>query len=73
MFYLVIVQNDTTQTIFSHASLDSALASYHTELAYRADDRYSTKCAILDSNLSEIRCEVYTKQVDQVVEPEQEG
>lgn len=65
MYYLIIVQNDTTQAIFSYSSLDAALSRYHTELAYRADDRTSTKCAILDSDLSEIRCEVYTKPVDQ--------
>lgn len=64
MYYVVIVQNDTTQAIFSYSSLDAALSRYHTELAYRANERTSTKCAILDSNLSEIRCEVYTKPVD---------
>ena len=32
MFYLVIVQNDSTPAIFSYASYDAALAAYHTEL-----------------------------------------
>lgn len=47
-FYLLIVQNNDTQAVFTHESFDSALAAFHNELAYRADGRTSTMCAIID-------------------------
>lgn len=64
MFYLVKIQNDTTQAIFSYTTYEDALAAYHTELAYRSDDRMITRCAILDRNLSMLNSEIYTKQVE---------
>lgn len=58
-FYVVIVQNNETQTIHRYNSYNDALAAYHAELAYRAEGRTSTKCAILDNDLSLITQEVY--------------
>lgn len=52
MYYLILVQNDSTPAIFSYSSHDEVLARYHTELAYRAEGRTSTRCMILDSNLN---------------------
>lgn len=63
MFYLVIVQNDEAQAIYRYTTYEEALAAYHTELAYRAEGRRSTKCAILDRDLNMLRQEVYTAPV----------
>lgn len=71
MYYLVIVQNNDTQAVYAHNNLDSALAAFHSELAYRAEDRTSTKCALLDDAMYVIKSEVYTKEV--TTDPEQEG
>ena len=71
MYYLVIVQNDSIPVIYSYQSESEALAAFHSELAYRAEGRTSTKCSILDSNLIAIRNETYTAPV-QITEP-QEG
>lgn len=68
MFYLVIVQNDSIPAIYSYQSENEALAAFHSELAYRAEGRTSTKCSILDSNLVSLRNESYTAPV-QVTEP----
>lgn len=51
MYYTVIIQNDNTQAIFAYATLNKAKAKYHSELAYRAEGRTSTKCAILTPDL----------------------
>ena len=59
MYYLAIVQNNNTQALYRYNSYDAALAAFHSELAYRSADRTSTKCALLDVNLSMIRQEVY--------------
>jgi len=59
MYYLAIVQNDTTNALYSYNSYEDALAAYHTELAYRAEGRTSTKCAILDHDLNMLRQETY--------------
>ena len=48
MYFLVIIQNNTTQAIYAHESLDSALAAFHQELSYRGEGRTSTVCAILN-------------------------
>ena len=58
-FYLIIVQNDTVVTIFSYDNLDTALAAYHTELAYRNESRTSTDCAILNADLQVMYRESY--------------
>ena len=62
MYYLVIVQNNETQAVYRYSTYNEALAAYHAELAYRAEGRTSTKCAILDNNLSCVRQEVYTAE-----------
>lgn len=71
MFYLAIVQNDETQALNRYNTYEEALAAYHTELAYRAEGRTSTKCAILDKDLSMLRQETYVKaNVEPNTEPE---
>lgn len=64
MYYLAIIQNESTSTLFTYSTFEEALAAYHTELAYRSDDRTSTKCVIFDSELRTLRAEVYEKPVD---------
>ena len=59
MYYLAIVQNNNTKALYDYTSYDEALAAFHNELAYRGGGRTSTKCALLDTNLSMIRQEVY--------------
>ena len=73
MFYLAIVQNDETQALYSYNSYEEALAAYHTELAYRAETRKSTKCAILDSDLNMLRQETYVAPVSDNTEEPNEG
>lgn len=74
MYYLIIIQNDDTQAIYRYNSLDAVMAAYHTELAYRAEGRTSTKCAILDSDMCVVRSEVFTAPTPEPnTEPEQEG
>lgn len=63
MYYLAIIQNDTTNALYAYNTESEALAAYHTELAYRAEGRTSTKCAILDTNLRVIRSEIWTAPV----------
>ena len=58
-FYLIIVQNDTVVTIYSYDNLDTALAAYHSELAYRNEARTSTDCAILNADLQVMYRESY--------------
>lgn len=48
MFLLVKLQNDSATVVFSYESYSDALAAFHTELAYRAEGRTSTMCAILN-------------------------
>ena len=70
MYYLVIIQNEDTQAIYRHYSLDSTMVAFHTEMAYRAEGRTSTKCVILDSDMYIVRSEVYTAPVsDNTEEP----
>ena len=63
-FYLVIVQNKTTQAVYKYDTYDEALVAYHTELAYRSNQRTSTQCVILDSDLNVVMRESYI--VDEV-------
>lgn len=72
MYYLVIAQNNDTQAVYRYDTMDAALAAYHAELAYRAEGRTSTKCAILDTELRYIMGETYAKETAPVEEP-QEG
>lgn len=70
MYYLAIVQNDTTNALYTYNTFEDALAAYHQELAYRAEGRTSTKCAIMDSDLHMLRNEIYVAPV--TVEPNAE-
>lgn len=47
-YYVLIVQNASTQAVHSHPSFDAALSEFHSELAYRAEGRTSTLCMIID-------------------------
>ena len=60
MYYVLIVQNKTTQAVFRYDSIEAAQAKYHEELAYRAEGRTSTDCAILDETLRVVIKENYT-------------
>lgn len=73
MYYLAIVQNDTTNALYSYSTYEEALARFHTELAYRSEGRTSTKCAILDHDLTMLRQEVYTAPVSDNAEAPTEG
>lgn len=76
MFYLVIIQNDTTQAIYRYDTFDQALAAFHAELAYRAEGRTKTACAILNRILEVVKREDYEKEVvisepEEIIEPEE--
>lgn len=62
MYYTVIIQNDNTQAIFAYATLNEAKAKYHSELAYRAEGRTSTKCAILTPDLGVLLRDEYREE-----------
>lgn len=70
MYYLVIIQNDNTQTVFSYQTMDEALSTFHTELAYRGSGRVSTVCVILDSTGALVKRDVWRKEVPEPEEPE---
>lgn len=65
MYYLAIIQNEQTAALYTYTTESEALAAYHTELAYRAEGRTSTKCAILNANLQVIRSEAWTAEVSE--------
>lgn len=69
MYYVLTIQNDTTQAVYRYNTFEEALAFYHTELAYRAEGRTSTKCVIIDSELRMLRQEIYTAPVSDNTEP----
>ena len=48
MFLLVKLQNDSATVVFTYNNYSDALAAFHSELAYRAEGRTSTMCAILN-------------------------
>jgi hypothetical protein len=73
MYYLAIVQNDETQALYRYNTYEEALAAYHTELAYRAETRKSTKCAILNGDLQMLRQETYIAQNTDSTEEPNEG
>lgn len=60
-YYLVIIQNDSTQSIFAYETVDDALAAFHSELAYRSEDRESTMCIIFNSYGEVIKTESWYK------------
>ena len=57
--YLAVVQNEGTAALYTYDTLDAALVAYHNELAYRSEDRTSTKCAIMNSDLVVVMSESY--------------
>lgn len=61
MFYLLIMQNDSTQVVYAYETYDSALAAFHSELAYRAEGRNKTVCCILSSIGELIKREYWTR------------
>lgn len=63
MYYLAIIQNENTSALYNYSTFEQALAAYHTELAYRAEGRTSTRCVIFDSELRTLRAEVYTAPI----------
>ena len=69
-FYLVIIQNDSTQAVFSYDSYDSAMAKFHTELAYRGEGRNSTVCVLLNRAGELVRRDEWIRQPEP--EPELE-
>lgn len=73
MFYLITVQNGNTPSMLGYESHDAALAAFHTEMAYRAEGRTSTKCLILDSDLNTHMKESYTAPVSDNTEEPVEG
>lgn len=70
MFYLVIMQNDTTQVVYSYETLDAALSAFHGELAYRGEGRDKTVCCILSSIGELIKREYWTRPVNPEPEPD---
>lgn len=63
MYYLTIVQNDSTQAVYSYQDIDSALASFHSELAYRGDGRNKTLCVIIDDKGELIKTELWERKL----------
>ena len=63
MYYLVIIQNDSAQSIYAYNNMDDALAQFHSELAYRAETRTSTVCVILDSNGALVKRDMWKMEV----------
>lgn len=64
MYYLVIIQNDTTQAVYSYETLDAAISMFHTELAYRGDGRNRTVCVILNKNGELVKREFWERPVE---------
>lgn len=70
MYYLVTIQNDSSQAIFAYESRDAALSAFHSELAYRADARLKTVCVVMNNDGDVIKKEVYSKETaDSIDEP----
>lgn len=64
MHYLLIVQNDKIATVFSYSSYDEALSAFHTEMAYRAEDRTSTKCMLINDEFFVLMSEKYVRNLE---------
>ena len=63
MYYLTIVQNDSTQAVYGHQDIDTALASFHSELAYRGDGRNKTLCVIIDDKGELVKTELWERKL----------
>lgn len=61
-YYLVKIQNDETCGVFRYTSYDDALASMHSELAYRSADRNQTLCVIIKGDSTIPNLEFWKKQ-----------
>lgn len=68
MYYLVIIQNDSTQSVYSYATYDAVLSAYHSELAYRGDSRHKTVCVVLDDCGCLVCREVWQRQMSETEE-----
>ena len=62
MYYLITVQNDSTPSMLGYESLSAAESAFHTELAYRHEERNITRCMIINERLEILRSESYTKK-----------
>lgn len=67
-YYLVIIQNDASQSVTRYDALDSAESALHTELAYRGEGRFSTVCVILDSNGNQVESDNWYRRVSIIEE-----
>lgn len=63
MYYLTIVQNDSTQAVYGYQDIDTALASFHSELAYRGDGRNKTLCVIIDDKGELVKTELWERKL----------
>lgn len=61
MFYLAIIQNDTIAALYTYQTLDDALVTFHTELAYRGEGRNKTVCTILNRVGEAVRSDVWER------------
>lgn len=64
-FYLLIVQNNSSQSVYAYDDLDDALSAFHSELAYRAEGRTSTMCLISDYQGCVVKKEYWQKEVNE--------
>ena len=67
-YYLIIIQNYTIPAIYSYDDYDALMVRFHTELAYRHEDRTSTVCIVLDNKGNEMRRDWYEKPEEEVTE-----
>ena len=61
MYYLVIIQNSSTQAVYAYQTLDEALVVFHNELADRGEGRNRTVCTILDNLGNLVKNEVWIR------------
>jgi len=61
--FLFIIQNGSTTASFKYDSMDECLVAFHNELAWRADDRVSTVCLIIDAQGRVVKMDSYYKEV----------
>lgn len=67
-YYLVIIQNDVSQAIYSYDNFDDALSAFHTELSYHSEGRNSTVCVILNSYGTVMKNERWIRAFSEVIE-----
>lgn len=65
MYYLAIIQNASTKALYSYPTLDAALSAFHTELAYRGNNRTSTMCLIIDGYGNTVKKEYWQAAPEQ--------